>query len=141
MLVIKNVLFVLVLIYASYCDIKTRIIPDKVHVMILLLGLIQVNWVDSILGLLLVPLPFLVVALVKEGSMGGGDIKLVGACSFFLGFSNGLVGSSVGLLLVILSYKYIKFDFSKNVALVPYLSLGFIQNLAIVLYKINLYVK
>lgn len=130
MLIIKNLLFVLVLIYASYCDIKTRIIPDKVHVMILLLGLIQVNWFDSILGLLLVPLPFLVVALLKEGSMGGGDIKLVGACSFFLGFSNGLVGSCVGLafgiFLNVLYFCYVRLDYTGKFALVPYLGIGYV---------------
>lgn len=130
MLVIKNVLFVVVLIYASYCDIKTRIIPDKVHVMILLLGLIQVKWLDSILGMLLVPLPFLVVALLKEGSMGGGDIKLVGACFFFLGFSDGLFGSSVGLtfgiLVNVLYFWYMKLDYTGKVALVPYLVMGYV---------------
>jgi leader peptidase (prepilin peptidase)/N-methyltransferase len=128
--VIKNVLFVVVLIYASYSDIKTRIIPDKVHMMILLLGLIQVSWLDSILGMLLVPLPFLAVALLKVGSMGGGDIKLVGACSFFLGFSNGLVGSSVGLafgiLVNVLYFWYIKLDYTGKVALVPYLGIGYV---------------
>lgn len=129
MLMIKNVLFVMVLIYASYCDIKTRIIPDKVHVMIILLGLIQVNWFDSILGLLLVPLPFLAVALLKEGSMGGGDIKLVGACSFFLGFSNGLLGSSVGLafgiLVNMLYFWYMRLDYTGKIALAPYLVVGY----------------
>ena len=131
MLVIKNVLFVVVLIYASYCDIKTRIIPDKVHVMILLLGLIQVSWLDSILGMLFVPLPFLAVALLKEGSMGGGDIKLVGACSFFLGFSNGLVGSSVGLAFgILVNVLYIwcmRLDYSGKFALVPYLGIGYVS--------------
>jgi leader peptidase (prepilin peptidase)/N-methyltransferase len=129
-LIIKNILFVAVLIYASYCDIKTRIIPDKVHVMIILLGLIQVSWLDSILGILLVPLPFLVVALLKDGSMGGGDIKLVGACSFFLGFSNGLLGSSVGLAFGILAnmlyFWYMKLDYTGKVPLVPYIGAGFI---------------
>lgn len=136
-LIIKNLLFVLVLIYANYCDIKTWIIPDKVHVMILLLGLIQVNWFDSILGLLLVPLPFLVVALLKEGSMGGGDIKLVGACSFFLGFSNGLVGSCVGLafgiFLNVLYSWYVRLDYTGKFALVPYLGIGYMS----ILFAIN----
>lgn len=135
LLIIKNILFVAVLIYASYCDIKTRIIPDKVHVMIILLGLIQVSWLDSILGICLVPLPFLVVALLKEGSMGGGDIKLVGACSFFLGFSNGLLGSSVGLafgiLVNMLYFWYMKLDYTGKVALVPYLGIGFMYNILI----------
>lgn len=131
MLMIKNVLFVVVLIYASYCDMKTRIIPDKVHVMILLLGLIQVSWLDSTLGMLLVPLPFLAVALLKDGSMGGGDIKLVGACSFFLGFSDGLVGSSVGLAFgILVNVLYIwcmRLDYSGKFALVPYLGIGYVS--------------
>ena len=129
-LMIKNALFILVLIYASYCDIKTRIIPDKVHVMIMLLALIRINWIPSILGLLLVPLPFLVVALMEEGAMGGGDIKFVGACSFFLGFSVGLIGSSVGLafgiLVNVLYFRYMRLDYYGKVALVPYLGVGYI---------------
>ncbi|QUH31112.1 prepilin peptidase [Vallitalea guaymasensis] len=130
MLVVKYVLFVLVLVYASYCDIKTRIIPDRVHIIIILLGLINLNWIPSILGLVLVPLPFLVVALVRNGSMGGGDVKLVGACSFYLGFTGGLIGSSVGLAFGILtSILYSRYKLKKyngKIALVPYLGVGYL---------------
>lgn len=129
-LTIKNVLFILVLVYASYCDVKTRIIPDKVHVMIMLLALIRIDWIPSILGLLLVPLPFLVVALVKEGAMGGGDIKFVGACSFFLGFYGGFIGSSLGIGVAILTnllyFRYKRLDYYGKFALVPYLGVGYI---------------
>lgn len=132
-LIIKNVLFILVLIYASYCDIKTRIIPDKVHIMIMLLALIRIDWIPSITGLILVPLPFLVVALLKEGSMGGGDIKIVGACSFFLGFANGLLGSSVGLgfgiLVNVVYFRCKGMDYYGKVALVPYLGVGYLLTL------------
>lgn len=131
LLVVKNVLFIAVLVYASYCDIKTRIIPDKVHVMIILLGLIDVDWIPSILGLLLVPLPFLVVALVKEGSMGGGDIKFVGACSFYLGVFGGTVGSCVGLgfgiLINMLYFGYKNAEYNGKIALIPYLGMGFVS--------------
>ncbi len=130
MMAIKDILFVLVLIYASYCDIKTRIIPDKVHVMIILLGLININVVPSILGLVLVPLPFLVVALMKNGSIGGGDTKLVGACSFYLGLAGGLVGSSLGLGFAIfanmLYFRYNGMDYCGKFALVPYLGTGYL---------------
>jgi leader peptidase (prepilin peptidase)/N-methyltransferase len=129
-------LFILVLLYASYCDIKTRIIPDKVHVMILLLALIRIDWIPSILGLLLVPLPFLVVALVKEGSMGGGDIKLVGACSFYLGFAGGLIGSVFGLVLAILTnmlyLRYKTTEYNGKFALVPYIGIGYLCILKII---------
>ncbi len=127
---VKNVLFVLVLVYASYCDIKTRIIPDKVHIMIILLGLINIDWIPSILGLLLVPLPFLVVALIKNGSMGGGDIKLVGACSFYLGFTGGIIASSIGLTFVILTnmvyFIHNMTEYNGKFALVPYLGVGYV---------------
>lgn len=129
-LIVKNVLFVLVIIYASYCDIKTRIIPDKVHVMIMLLALIKIDWIPSILGLILVPLPFLVVALYKEGSMGGGDIKFVGACSFFIGFCGGLFGSIIGLSFAILTnmlyFRYKELDCYGKVGLVSYLGVGYV---------------
>lgn len=97
--------------------------------MIILLGLIQVSWLDSILGMLLVPLPFLVAALLKEGAMGGGDIKFVGACSFFFGFSNGLVGSSMGLAFGILAnvlyFWYMRLDYTGKIALIPFLAIGY----------------
>ena len=95
----------------------------------------------TILGILLVPLPFLVVALLKEGSMGGGDIKLVGACSFFLGFSNGLLGSSVGLafgiLVNMLYFWYMKLDYTGKIALVPYLGIGYVCMSFTFLYLTN----
>jgi leader peptidase (prepilin peptidase)/N-methyltransferase len=98
--------------------------------MILLLALIRIDWIPSILGLLLVPLPFLVVALVKEGSMGGGDIKLVGACSFYLGFAGGLIGSVFGLVLAILTNMlYLRYKLKEYIGkfvLVPYLGAGYI---------------
>lgn len=130
-MMIKNILFIIVLIYASYCDIKTRIIPDRVHVMIILLGLIQINIVSSILGLLLVPLPFLVVPLIKSDTLGGGYIKLVGACSFYLGLYGGLLGSGLGLSLAIfvnvIYFKYKGLDDIGKFPLVPYLGWGYVS--------------
>ena len=129
MVLIKNILFVGVLVYASYCDIKTRIIPDRVHVMIILLGLIHMDLMSCILGLVLVPLPFLVVALIKNGAIGGGDIKLVVACSFYLGLSGGLLGSCLGLAFAIfvnvLYFRYKGLDYNGKFALVPYLGIGY----------------
>jgi leader peptidase (prepilin peptidase)/N-methyltransferase len=130
MVLIKNILFVVVIVYASYCDIKTRIIPDRVHVMIILLGLIHIDLAPSILGLLLMPLLFLVVAFMKDEAIGGGDIKLVGACSFYLGLSGGILGSSVGLAFAIfvnmLYFRYTGLDYNGRVALVPYLGIGYV---------------
>lgn len=83
----------------------------------------------------------MVVALLKEGSMGGGDIKLVGTCSFFFGFSNGLFGSSIGLafgiLVNVLYFRCVKLDYIGKVALVPYLGIGYVCMSFTFLYLTN----
>ncbi len=118
----------LVLLYASYYDMKHRIIPDKVHVFILLLGLIHVNLVDALIALIFVPLPVLIIAITK-GGIGGGDIKLIGACSFFLGVVDGLYGTMLGILIAVLMHGFMflikKIKISDTFAFAPYLSLGY----------------
>ena len=105
------------------CDIKTRIIPDKVHMMIVLVTLIRIDWIPSILRLLL-------VSLVKNGSMGGGDIEFFGACSFYSGLSRGFLGSCLGLALGILTnmvyFRYKWLDYYGTFALVPYLVIRYV---------------
>jgi len=84
LIIIKGFLFSLVLIYAGYHDMKTRIIPDFVHVFIVLIALIEFSPFYSFAGAVLTPLPFLIVA-IKKGGIGGGDVKLIAACGFMLG--------------------------------------------------------
>ncbi|WP_079492280.1 hypothetical protein [Maledivibacter halophilus] len=69
------------------------------------------------------------MALIKNGTLGGGDIKLVGACSFYLGISGGLLGSSLGLVFTILVnvlyFSYKGLDDIGKFPLVPYLGGGY----------------
>lgn len=67
--VLKGILYVLILAYASFCDIKTKTIPDKVHILIIIVALINLNSLNSIIGLLLVPIPFFTTALIKNGGI------------------------------------------------------------------------
>ena len=55
---------------------------------------------DKLSGILLA-LPLLIAALVKEGGMGGGDIKLTAAAGFVLGLPAGTVGLILGLTAVL----------------------------------------
>lgn len=98
---IKGYIFALILVFAALCDIKTREIPDVIHIIIILAGLIQINMFQSLAGFIIVPLPFLISAILKEGSMGGGDIKLMAACGFFLGISGGILAIILGLMLTV----------------------------------------
>ncbi|CDI50103.1 prepilin peptidase [Clostridium tetani] len=87
--------------YASFYDIKTKTIPDKVHILIILLGLISINPVNSIAGLIFVPIPFFITAVLKGDGIGGGDIKFMGGNGFLLGVKGGFIGSLIGLVIAI----------------------------------------
>lgn len=126
--ILKGILYALVLAYASFCDIKTKTIPDKVHIVIVIVALINLNSLNSIIGLLLVPIPFFITALIKGGGIGGGDVKFMGANGFFLGVKGGFIASIIGLTLAVVAnfiyYKIKKKDKNISFPLAPYLSIG-----------------
>src|SRR5665647_401905 len=126
--VVKGFLFAVILIIAGFIDIKTRTIPDWIHILIILVALIKIDLIESLIGLVVVPLPFFIMACLKENSIGGGDIKLVGACGFFFGLNGGLFGSVIGLLIAVIAngiHCWIKTK-DKNIgfALAPFLAGG-----------------
>ena len=112
------------LLFAAEYDYATHTVPDYVPVLILMVGLLEVEFAPALLGLVLVPLPFVVVALVKEGSIGGGDIKLMGACGFVLGVKRGYIALMLGLFLAVLFQTAYAKKEDKGFAMAPYLALG-----------------
>lgn len=129
------VLFSCLLITASLWDIRKRIIPDSLCVLIALTGLLTFT-PGKLLGLLLA-LPLFIAALMKEGGMGGGDIKLTAASGFVLGLPTASVGLILGMMAALLFYLPLHFipklKKSKGQAvhqtalpLVPFLTIGFI---------------
>lgn len=113
-----------VLLFAAEYDYATHLVPDYLPVLLLLVGLIQVDFSHALPGLFAVPLPFLVAAFLKEGSIGGGDIKLMAACGFILGVKKGYAALLAGLFLAILLQATFGKKEDKGFALVPYLSVG-----------------
>ena len=63
-----------VLLFAAEYDYATHTVPDYVPVLILMVGLLEVEFAPALLGLVLVPLPFVVAALVNDGSYGPLDV-------------------------------------------------------------------
>lgn len=103
-------------------------IPDKYHVFLLLTGFCRFT-PQQVWGIVLF-LPFL-IASVTCGGMGGGDIKLVGACGFVLGFWHGFLAVLIGLSLLLfyfLIYQIVQKVKGKAVQsafpLAPFLSIG-----------------
>lgn len=125
---IKGLLFFMLLAIASYKDIKTRTIPNVIHILIMMVGLIQIDLVDSLLGFFIVPLPFFIMAYLKEGSIGGGDIKIMAAIGFTVGLFKGMEVSLLALILIVLTSLGSKWIYHKEytcIPVVPFLTIGF----------------
>lgn len=127
-LLLQSGLFFALLLTASVIDIKKRIIPDSICIVIALTGLIYFAPVQ-LLGLL-TALPFLMAAMIC-GGMGGGDIKLMAAAGFVLGIGGGIAATVTGLTAMLLFYAIYKTitkargrECSKAFPLAPFLSIG-----------------
>lgn len=113
---LRCVLLCYVLILSGAADIATREIPDAFHL------LIGFQPVPALLGFLLVPLPFLIVAL-KTGKIGGGDVKLMAASGFALGVSGGFWMMFWGLLMALLWNTSMRRG-KDSLPLAPFLAFG-----------------
>lgn len=120
---LQYILLCQVLLFASVIDIKTHTVPDYLHFLILMVGLLRFEPLPALLGLAIVPLPFFIAALCKSNSIGGGDVKLMGACGFVLGVSAGFGAMLLGLLMGVLCNATFNKE-KKPFALVPYLAFG-----------------
>lgn len=96
---IRLALFFLVLSLAAVSDIRKRMIPDWMPLLIARVSLLPTEPVY--LTGLLVALPLL-VAGITVGGIGGGDIKLTGACGLVLGFERTLAGLLMALSFLLL---------------------------------------
>lgn len=112
------------LLFAAEYDYASHTVPDYIPVLILLAGLLEIEFALAFFGLVLVPLPFLVAALIKEGCIGGGDIKLMGACGFVLGVKRGYIALIAGLFLAVLFQSAYAKKEDEAFAMVPYLTAG-----------------
>ncbi|TYQ17842.1 UNVERIFIED_CONTAM: leader peptidase (prepilin peptidase)/N-methyltransferase [Acetivibrio alkalicellulosi] len=125
---IKWIIYFLILAYASYQDLRTKTIADKVHIFLLILGIFEDCSINSIIAAIIIPIPFLITALAKDNGIGGGDVKFMAANGFVLGIKKGIIGSIVGLLIAIIInviyYKFKNKDKKISFALAPYLSIG-----------------
>ena len=98
---LRCILLCYFLILAGAADIAAREIPDAFHLLIAMAGLIGFQPVSALAGFLVVPLPFLIAAL-KTGKIGGGDVKLMAASGFAMGVSGGFWMMFWGLLMALL---------------------------------------
>ncbi|WP_035588205.1 prepilin peptidase [Hippea jasoniae] len=110
------------LIVASFIDLKHFIIPDRISIGLIVVGLIfallQHRVVDSLIGgaagfLILYAVAVFGKLIFKKEAMGGGDIKLLSGIGTFIGlkgvlfslFVGSFVGAAAGIGYMLISKK------------------------------------
>lgn len=96
---LKGGLFIVLLLAASFIDIKKRIIPDTLCLAVALSGFLCFE-PEKLAGVF-AALPLLLAALLW-GGLGGGDIKLVAAAGVVLGLGAALAALVIGLAALLL---------------------------------------
>ncbi|MDD2540128.1 MAG: prepilin peptidase [Desulfuromonadaceae bacterium] len=132
-------LFCSALVVITFIDIEHQIIPDEISLPGIIVGfalsffLKGHGWLNSLLGILLgggslLLVAFLYQRLTGKDGMGGGDIKLLAMMGAFLGwkavpfiiFASSLVGSLIGITIMVLQKK----DSKLAIPFGPYLAFG-----------------
>lgn len=127
---IRGIILVLILVFSSYSDLKTRKCEDYLHFMIVIAAFIGRDLSEllyMIFSGITIGLIMLIPSFLGKYSLGGADIKCCAVCAFLLGFQKGLIGLIIGLLLAVL-INLIKNRKKKDdgFPLIPYLAVGFI---------------
>lgn len=128
-IIMKNLqilIFIITIIYAGFYDYKYRLIPDKVHI-IIIVNTITYNFEfsKSLAGLIFISLPFIIAIFFDYNSLGGGDIKMAGSIGFFLQLNKGLLALTLGLTLAsVFNILILKKKTNIKIPYAPYLALG-----------------
>ena len=132
MAVLKFLILLGILLYASIKDMREHEVPNIVWKLITVLGLVNISLHDlpsMLLGAALVFLPQINPAVINsEKAMGGADIKISTACAFLLGAGRGLAAFIIGLTLFVVIVPILrKIRHEENgdpFPMVPFLSVG-----------------
>lgn len=126
-----------VLIVITVIDERTQEIPPQLNIVIAVLGAIRLaldlvfkqgRWLEYVIGIFAVSLIFLFIVLVTKGrGMGMGDVKLMAAAGFLIGWKHALLAMMLGCILgSVIHIIRMKVDKNKEhvLAFGPYLSMG-----------------
>lgn len=128
---IKGLLMLLIYIYAGICDIESRHVRDSVHIMLFIVGLVDINFfelcfnsVTAVAALIFM----LICAVISKNKVGGADVKFIPASIFILGLYRGIAGLIAGLILCVagtlIRNKVTKSE-DRTLPMIPYLAIGF----------------
>jgi len=120
----KYFILVTILLISSYIDIKSKDVYLINNLIIFILGLLNINdnLISHLLGLI-IPLILLIIYIFDSSLIGLGDIEFLVASSFYLGYKYAIyqifIASLLGIVYILISKR-------KEIAFIPFLSIGFI---------------
>ncbi|KUK54677.1 MAG: Type 4 prepilin-like proteins leader peptide-processing enzyme PilD [Desulfotomaculum sp. 46_296] len=97
LLLLKYLLLACFLVAISFIDLEHYIIPNKLVIALLGSGIVmglltrEHSLVSVLLGMFVPFAALMALALISNGGMGGGDIKLAGVTGLFLGWPQSIV--------------------------------------------------
>lgn len=120
-------LLICILIISSYIDIKNEVVYSPFNIAISLLAFISniingYSKVDIVLGLIFIPLILCFINLIKNNSIGNGDIEFISCMGLYLGYKKQVIAFFIGILAVFL-YSFV--NKKERYPLIPFLSFGF----------------
>ncbi|MCL2424789.1 MAG: prepilin peptidase [Oscillospiraceae bacterium] len=93
------------LLAISVIDLQTSKIPNSLVIAIAVFAVAAIwffphaTLLERVIGFFIISIPLLIITLVVNGAFGGGDIKLMAACGFLLGWQDTLLAFFIALLL------------------------------------------
>ena len=103
MVILLNIAVIICLFAIAWIDKKTMEIPDSLNIAIAVCGFIaifispDISLKSQLLGIA-VAAPLLIISIFVEGAFGFGDVKLMAAAGFFLGWQRCLVALVIGII-------------------------------------------
>lgn len=123
---------ILLLIKIAYIDFKQKIITDRLNIMITLLGILNLimnykNCKIYIASAAITFAVFLLLAVMINGGIGGGDIKLFTALGLIFGREIMLVITltfTIAATISILKVIFKRINMKESIALAPYICIA-----------------
>lgn len=94
-----------ILVTLTLIDADTQEIPDSLNIAIFICGIAaiwlvpDVTILSRVIGIFAISVPLLIMAILISGAFGGGDIKMMAAAGFLLGWQNAIVATFIGIII------------------------------------------
>lgn len=133
-------LLTILLVEITFIDLTQKIIPDRLNILVGIVGGINVlinirSGLGYILACLVFGIIFLLIAIVTNGGIGGGDIKLIAPLGLIIGFYPMIIvviyTFVIGAIFSIIALVSKRANLSTQVALAPYISISTIMYILI----------